>query len=165
MLLKPLAANAAQVLDGLDETASRCFRLADTEPPEVGRLCGFFDHLRQIPEFHSARGVRHSLVSVLAIAVAARIVGVHDPTAITECGARRNRHRLAAICAFRNPTTGCLTSPLWASAHHRKSPQFSIDIDTDFSCGEGRSRMCTGDLPRNLARLINAAISIVRLRG
>ena len=35
----------------------------------------------------------------------------------------------------------------------------------DFSCDEDRSRIRTGRLPRNLACLANAAISIVRLRG
>ena len=35
----------------------------------------------------------------------------------------------------------------------------------DFSCDEDRSRMRTGALPRNLACLASAAISIVRLRG
>ncbi len=35
----------------------------------------------------------------------------------------------------------------------------------DFSCDEDRSRKRTGALPRNLACLANAALSIVRLRG
>ena len=35
----------------------------------------------------------------------------------------------------------------------------------DFSCDEDRSRMRSGALPRNLACLASAAISIVRLRG
>ena len=117
VLLRPLAANAARALAGLDEPASWGLGPADPEPPGPGRLRSLFDHLRQVPEFRSARGVRHSLASVLAIAAAARLAGARGPTAIAEFGARLDQRQLAAARAFRSPATGRLTPPSRASVH------------------------------------------------
>jgi len=59
-----------------------------------------------VPEFRSARGVRHSLATVLAIAAAAKLAGAQGPTAIAEFGARLDQRQLPAVRAFRSPAIG-----------------------------------------------------------
>ena len=147
--LRPLAPGAGTDLAGLAEPARWGCGQEEPELPEPGRLRSLFDHLRQVPEFRCARGVRHSLASVLAIAVAAKLVGAQGPTAIAEFGARLDQRQLAAVRAFRSPTTGQLTPPSRASMHRllsgidpdaldravrrfsaaRRPPEFALAID------------------------------------
>ena len=118
VLLKPLATGAAWALAGIGEPASWGLAPPEApEPPRPGRLRSLFDHLRRFPEFRSARGVRHSLASVLAIATAAWLVGVRGPAAIAEFAARFDQRQLAAVRAFRSPTTGRRTPPSRSSMH------------------------------------------------
>ncbi len=65
-------------------------------PPAASRLRSLYDCLREVPEYRSARGVRHSLASVLAIAAAAKLAGAQGPTAIAEFAARLTPRQLAA---------------------------------------------------------------------
>ncbi len=102
--LRPVA-DMGRLLAGLDEPASWSLSRARLEPPAPGRLRSLFDHLRAVPEFRSARGVRHWLA------------GARGPTAIAEFGARLDRRQLAAVRAFRSPATGRLRPPSRASAH------------------------------------------------
>ena len=124
--LRPLAPDAAALLSGLDEPADWGCGRGEPALPEPGRLRSLFDHLRQVPEFRCARGVRHSLATVLAIAAAAKLAGAQGPTAIAEFGARLDQRQLAAARAFRSPTTGRLTPPSRASMHRLLS---GIDPD------------------------------------
>lgn len=117
VLLRPLVADAARRLAGLAEPESWGCSRAEPEPPAPGRLRSLFERLRDVPEFRSARGVRHGLATVLAIAAAARLAGARGPTAIAEFGARLDQRQLAAVRAFRSPTTGRLTAPSRASMH------------------------------------------------
>ena len=117
VLLRPLAADAARTLAGLDEPESWGCGRATPDAPEPGRLRSLFEHLRRVPEFRSARGVRHSLGSVLAVAAAAKLAGARGPTAIAEFGARLDQRQLAAVRAFRSPTTGRRAPPSRASMH------------------------------------------------
>ena len=124
--LRPLMPDAGADLAGLAEPAHWGCGQEEPELPGPGRLRSLFDHLRQVPEFRCARGVRHSLASVLAIAVAAKLAGAQGPTAIAEFGARLDQRQLAAVRAFRSPTTGRLTPPSRASMHRLLS---GIDPD------------------------------------
>lgn len=65
------AARAA--LSGLDEPVSRCAGRGCPEPPVEDRLRSLYDFLREVPEYRKARGTRHRLATVLAVAVAARL--------------------------------------------------------------------------------------------
>ena len=117
VLVRPLARHARAALSGLDEPAAwDCGRTRPSAPSE-GRLRSLFDFLRDVPEFRAARGVRHSLASVLAIAAAAKLAGAQGGAAISEFAARLNQRQLAAVRAFRSPTTGRLTPPSRASIH------------------------------------------------
>ena len=49
----------------------------------VINIRSLFDCLRGVPEFRSARGVRHSLASVLAVAAAAKLAGAQGAAAIS----------------------------------------------------------------------------------
>ena len=115
--LRPLAPDARANLAGLAEPADWGCARTEPELPAPGRLRSLFDHLREVPEFRSARGVRHSLATVLAIAAAAKLAGAQGPTAIAEFGARLDQRRLAAARAFRSPATGRLAPPSRASMH------------------------------------------------
>ena len=85
--------------------------------PSAGRLRSLFDCLRGVPEFRSARGVRHSLASVLAVSAAAKLAGAQGAAAISEFAQRLDQPQLAAVRAFRSPTTGQRTPPSRASIH------------------------------------------------
>ena len=126
VFVRPLAADARSALGGLDEPASWGCGRAVPEPPSPGRMRSLFDHLRQVPEFRSPRGLRHSLASVLAVAAAAKLAGAQGPAAIAEFAARLDQRRLAAVRAFRSPTAGRLTPPSRASVHRILS---SVDPD------------------------------------
>ena len=70
ILVHPVARGAQALLSGLDEPEAWGCARGRTEPPAADRLRSLFDFLRGVPECRSARGVRHSLASVLAIAAA-----------------------------------------------------------------------------------------------
>ncbi|MCY3819589.1 MAG: transposase family protein [Gammaproteobacteria bacterium] len=44
--------------------------------------------MREVPEYRAARGVRHRLATVLAVAVAAKLAGAQGVTAIAEFAGR-----------------------------------------------------------------------------
>ena len=186
VLLRPLAAHAARALAGLDEPAFWGLGPADPEPPKPERLRSLFDHLRQVPEFRSARGVRHALASVLALAAAARLAGARGPSAIAEFAARLDQRQLGAVRAFRSPTTGRLTAPSRASMHRilsgidpgaldqavrdfaasRHPPQGALAIDGKCAPlhrpgGANDARMCLG--ARRLIRELDVAGCVLTL--
>lgn len=117
VLVYPLHPEARSALSGLAEPTAWGCRDAELALPSSTRLRSLFEYLREVPEYRSARGVRHSLASVLAIAVAAKLAGAQGPTAMAEFAARLDQRQLAAARAFRSPTTGRLTPPSRASLH------------------------------------------------
>ena len=117
VLVYPLRPGVQAALSGLDEPESWGCRGALPALPSSERLRSLFDYLREVPEFRCARGVRHALASVLAVAVAAKLAGAQGVTAMAEFAARLDQRQLAAVRAFRSPTTGRLTPPSRASLH------------------------------------------------
>ena len=126
VLVRPLRGNAGTALRGLDEPASWGAGRRCPAPPAEHRLRSLHDFLREVPEYRSARGVRHRLATVLAIAVAAKLAGAQGATAIAEFAGRLTARQLAAVRAFRRPTTGRLTPPSKSSIHSILS-----DLDPD----------------------------------
>ena len=114
---RALAANARAALRGLEEPESWGAGRTCPALPAASRLRSLYDCLREVPEYRSARGVRHSLASVLAIAAAAKLAGAQGPTAIAEFAARLTPRQLAAVRAFRSPTTGRRAPPSKSSLH------------------------------------------------
>lgn len=117
VLVYPLRPEARAALGGLAEPESWGCRDGAPALPSSTRLRSLFEYLREVPEYRSARGVRHTLASVLAIAVAAKLAGAQGPTAMAEFAARLDQRQLAAARAFRSPATGRLTPPSRASLH------------------------------------------------
>lgn len=117
VLVYPLQPGARAALGGLDEPESWGGRGEAPALPSSVRLRSLFDYLRAVPEYRCARGVRHTLASVLAVAVAAKLAGAQGATAMAEFAARLDQRQLAAVRAFRSPTTGRLTPPSRASLH------------------------------------------------
>ena len=126
VLVYPLQPGARVALSGLTEPAHWGCQGAAPALPSSARLRSLYDYLHEVPEFRSARGVRHALASVLAIAVAAKLAGAQGPTAMAEFAARLDPRQLAAVRAFRSPTTGRLTPPSRASFHRILS---ALDAD------------------------------------
>ena len=114
---RALAGDARAALSGLDEPASWGAGRGCPEPPAEHRLRGLYDFLREVPEYRSARGVRHRLATVLAVAVAAKLAGAQGVTAIAEFAARLTQRQLAAVRAFRSPSAQRLVPPSKTGIH------------------------------------------------
>ncbi len=113
---RELAPGAREALRGLDEPA-QLPAAPPPEPPSDARLRSLWDFLRQVPECRRRRGRRHSLATVLALSAAAKLAGAQGPTAIAEFAARLTQRQLAAVRAFRSPTTGRLVAPSKSCVH------------------------------------------------
>ena len=138
VLVYPLHPEARAALSGLAQPAHWRCQAREPALPSATRLRSLFEYLREVPEYRRARGVRHTLASVLAIAVAAKLAGAQGPTAMAEFAARLSQRQLAAVRAFRSPTTGRLTPPSRASLHRILS---ALDPDAL----EGAIRRFTAD--------------------
>ena len=75
------------------------------------------DFLREVPEHRQARGLRHRLATVLAVAVAGKLAGARGATALGEFAARLDQRQLAAVRAFRSPSTKRFVAPSKSSLH------------------------------------------------
>ena len=114
---RALGPRARAALGGLDEPESWGAGRSDPEPPAEDRLRSLYDFLREVPEYRAARGVRHRLATVLAVAVAAKLAGAQGVTAIAEFAGRLSQRQLAAVRAFRSPTAKRLVPPSKTSIH------------------------------------------------
>ena len=117
VFVRALRGDARAALSGLDEPASRGAGRGCPEPPAEDRLRSLYDFLREVPEYRKARGTRHRLATVLAVAVAARLAGAHGVTATAEFAARLDQRQLAAVRAFRSPSRGRLVPPSKTCIH------------------------------------------------
>ena len=116
VFVRPLSRGAREALRGLDEPAPLPSQ-SPSGPPSDARLRSLCDFLRQVPEHRRRRGLRHSLATVLAVSAAAKLAGARGPTAIAEFAARLTQRQLAAVRAFRSPTTGRFTPPSKSCVH------------------------------------------------
>ncbi len=116
VFVRPLSRGAREALRGLDEPAPLPSQ-SPSGPPSDARLRSLCDFLRQVPEHRRRRGLRHSLATVLALSAAARLAGARGPTAVAEFAARLTQRQLAAVRAFRSPTTGRFTPPSKSCVH------------------------------------------------
>ena len=74
------------------------------------QLESLWNHLRAIPDFRP-RGLRHPLVTVLVIVLAARLKGKKNVTGIWIFGRKLTQKQLARAGARRNPTSGQRVAP------------------------------------------------------
>ena len=75
------------------------------------QLESLWNHLRAIPDFRQPRGLRHPLVTVLVIVLAARLQGKKNVTEIWIFGRKLTQKQLARAGARRNPTSGQRVAP------------------------------------------------------
>ena len=99
VFVRALSGNARQALSGLDEPAAWDAGRRCPEPPVEHRLRSLYEFLREMPEYRSARGIRHRLATVVAVAVAGKLAGAHGVTAIAECAGRLTQRQLSRRCA------------------------------------------------------------------
>ena len=69
------------------------------------QLESLWNHLRAIPDFRKPRGLRHPLVTVLVIVLAARLKGKKNVTEIWIFGRKLTQKQLARAGARRNPAS------------------------------------------------------------
>ena len=75
------------------------------------QLESLWNHLRAIPDFRKPRGLRHPLVTVLVIVLAARLKGKKNVTEIWIFGRKLTQKQLARAGARRNPVSGQRVAP------------------------------------------------------
>ena len=75
------------------------------------QLESLWNHLRAIPDFRQPRGLRHPLVTVLVIVLAARLQGKKNVTGIWIFGRKLTQKQLARAGARRNPASGQRVAP------------------------------------------------------
>ena len=81
---------------------------AETQAGDCGRLLGLFE---LVPDPRRARGIRHQLPGVLAVAAAAVLAGCRSVLAIAEWAAEAPQPVLAALGARRDRRAGCWRAP------------------------------------------------------
>ena len=123
VLVRALGSGARAALRGLDEPASWGAGRTCPEPPAEDRLRSLHDFLREVPEYRSARGVRHRLATVLAVAVAAKLAGAQGATASPSSprGSPGARWRRCARSATRPPSVCCRRRSRASTASFRNS--------------------------------------------
>ncbi len=115
VFVKPLAKAARTALSGGAEPSEWGCPAGRAPPP--GRMRSLYGFLRPVPDYRSARGVRHRLATVLAIALASKLAGVRGVTAIAEFADRLTQAQLAAVRARLSPSTGRRVPPSRTSFH------------------------------------------------
>ena len=115
VFVKPLAKAARTALSGGAEPSEWGCSAGRAPPP--GRMRSLYDFLRSVPDYRSARGVRHRLATVLAVALASKLAGVRGVTAIAEFADRLTQAQLAAVRARLSPSTGRRVPPSRTSFH------------------------------------------------
>ena len=85
--------------------------LADLNALKLTGRDGLFARLRELPEVRKARGIRHDLVSILAVAVAAVVTGARSFLAIGEWSQDLSPEMRRRLHCRVHPETGELQSP------------------------------------------------------
>jgi predicted transposase YbfD/YdcC len=86
-------------------------QLCDAAPLGLGECPGLLERLAVVPDPRDRRGLRHALVSMLAVAAAAVLAGARSLTAISEWAADAPQPVLVALGARRDPLTGTRHPP------------------------------------------------------
>ena len=73
------------------------------QPPH--RLCSLYDELLRVPDFRRAQGRKHTIASVFAIDIVARLAGFESGIAAAQFARALNQTELKALGAWLNPKT------------------------------------------------------------
>ncbi len=99
------------------------------EPMTAPQLRSLKDVLGKVPEFRKSQGRRYPLVTVLVLAVAARLAGYRGVSAIAQFARLLSQEQLKAVGAFYSPSKKCYTAPVIATFHNifAKLPPDTLD--------------------------------------
>jgi len=111
VLVRELFPGARDQLRQLDDEPDWGLESQPARTPEASRLESLYEYLLKVPEYRCARGIRHRLSTVLAIALAAKLTGVRGVVAIGEFASRLTQSQLRAVGAFRSPSKGRYVAP------------------------------------------------------
>ena len=100
------------------ETPAEWHGEPQTEAMAAPQLRSLFAFLGEVPEYRGARGLRYSLETVLALAVAARLAGYRGVTAFADFADKLDQKQLKAVRAFWSKTKRCYTSPSITTFHN-----------------------------------------------
>ncbi len=117
VLVRELSRGARAALRGAEDREEWGLSPKRAEPPGPDRLRSIYEFLCRVPEYRKARGIRHRLPTVLAIAVAAKLAGVRGVVAIGEFASRLTQPRLSAVSAFFSPSLKRYVAPSRSSIH------------------------------------------------
>lgn len=117
ILVRELRSDARKLLRAPSDRDEWSLRPGKPAPPPAERLSSLYEFLRGLPEYRSARGIRHGLPTVLAIALAAKLAGVRGVVAVGEFAARLTQRQLAAVRGFYSPSRQRYVAPSVASFH------------------------------------------------
>ena len=76
-----------------------------------GCLRSLYDELLRVPDFRRAQGRKHTIASVLAIFIAARLAGITSGIGAAQYARALNQTELKALGAWRNKKTGRFEPP------------------------------------------------------
>ena len=77
-----------------------------------------YQELAGIPDFRRGQGRKHTVASVLAVYILARLANMRGPVAAAEYAQKLSQRELEAIGAWKNPKTGIYV-PVSKSTLHR----------------------------------------------
>ena len=117
MLVRELQRGACAALRQPDDEEEWGLAVGRPEPPKAERLDSLYDFLREAPEYRKARGIRHSLATMLAIALAAKLAGVRGVVAVGEFASRLTQAQLSAVRGFWSPSRQRYVAPSKSSFH------------------------------------------------
>ena len=83
-------------------------RMSALAPP---RLCSLYDELMQVPDFRRAQGRKHTIASVLAVCIVARLAGITGGIGAAQYACALNQTELEALGAWRNSKTDRFVPP------------------------------------------------------
>ena len=117
VLVRELCSSAREALRRPEDRGEWGLVVKRPGPPKAERLSSLYEFLRRVPEYRKARGIRHQLATIFAIALAAKLAGVRGVVAIGEFASRLTQAQLAAVRAFWSPSRERYVAPSTASFH------------------------------------------------
>ena len=86
-------------------------------PMPAKELLNLREAFETIPDYRKSQGRRYSLVTVLTLAVAARLAGYRGITALAQFAQLLSQEQLEAVGTFYSPTRKCFTAPAIGTFH------------------------------------------------
>ncbi|MDQ4033503.1 MAG: DUF4338 domain-containing protein [Actinomycetota bacterium] len=126
--------------------------LVDMNTLDIDGPAGLLAVLGQVPEHRKARGIRHQLPALLAVATAAVLSGADSTAAIAQYARTLTQPALAALGIRRNKRTATLVAPAYQTLRRAIRSVDAHTLDTAVTgwlhAQVSAERLCTGQLTR-----------------